>query len=81
MRLPSSFFCLPALFLCCSASLLSQPGSASQAPLIKTNARAVVVDVVVTRGNDEPVTGLSRQSFHVSEDGKLQAIDYFEEHT
>jgi len=81
LRLPSSFFCLPALFLCCSASLLSQPGSASQAPLIKTNARAVVVDVVVTRGNDEPVTGLSRQSFHVSEDGKLQAIDYFEEHT
>lgn len=52
-----------------------------QAPVFKTNARAVVVDVVVTKGNDEPVPALRKQDFQVMEDGKPQTIDYFEEHT
>jgi VWFA-related protein len=40
-----------------------------------------VVDVVVTRRNDEPVAGLHQQDFQVFEDGKPRAIDLFEEHT
>jgi VWFA-related protein len=49
-------------------------------PTFKANSRAVVVDVVVTRRNDEPVRGLQKENFQVLEDGKSQSIDYFEEH-
>jgi VWFA-related protein len=55
--------------------------SSQQPPVFKTNARAVLVDVVVTKGNDEPVPALREQDFQVLEDGKPQSIDYFEEHT
>jgi len=48
---------------------------------LKANARAVELDVVVTGKKQEPVTGLGRQLFEVLEDGKPQALDYFEEHT
>jgi VWFA-related protein len=83
LRLPSSLFCLPALCLFCAASLPAQSPAETQSPatVLKTNARAVVVDVVVTKGNDKPVTGLTKESFQISEDGKPQTIDFFEEHT
>jgi len=41
----------------------------------------VAVDVVVTKGNNEPVLSLRAQDFQVLEDGKPQAIDLFEEHS
>lgn len=50
-------------------------------PVIKTTTRAVVVDVVVTGSNNESIGGLDKRSFSVFEDGKPQAIDFFEEHT
>ena len=50
-------------------------------PVFKTTTREVVVDVVVTKGNGEPVLGLDRSVFALKEDGKAQAIDFFEEHT
>jgi len=50
-------------------------------PTYLTNSRAVVVDVVVTKGQDEPVLALLKQDFTVLEDGKPQPIDFFEEHT
>jgi VWFA-related protein len=50
-------------------------------PVYKTYAREVVVDVVVTKGNDDPVLGLHKQDFALMEDGKPQTIDFFEEHT
>ena len=37
--------------------------------------------MVVTRGDDEPVTALHKQDFQIFEDGKPQSIDFFEEHT
>jgi VWFA-related protein len=40
----------------------------------------VVVDVVVTKG-DDAVTGLHKQDFQVLEDGKPVTVDFFEEHT
>src|SRR6202000_1867612 len=54
--------------------------SPTQTPVIKSDTRAVSVDIVVTRGIDEPVGGLHKQDFQLTEDGKLQAIDFFEEH-
>src|SRR5882762_4407522 len=57
------------------------PVTYAQVPVIKANTRAVAVDVVVTKGQDEPVTALRKQDFVLMEDGKPQAIDFFEEHT
>jgi len=77
---------LPVLFFCCVAPLCAQnpapatPSAQAQVPVFKANARAVEVDVVVTRENGEPVTSLHKGDFKVMEDGKPQAIDFFEEH-
>jgi VWFA-related protein len=57
----------------------SVPDIASQVPIFKTDAQAVSVDVVVTRGKGEPVAGLHQQDFEVLEDGKPQLIDLFVE--
>ena len=61
----------------------SQPTSPGSAPIpvIHANTRGVIVDVVVTKGQDEAVTALHKQDFELFEDGKPQSIDFFEEHT
>jgi VWFA-related protein len=59
----------------------NNPAPADSGVVLKANTRAVAVDVVVTRGNDEPITALPRQDFQIFEDGKPQSIDFFEEHT
>ncbi|WP_348263129.1 VWA domain-containing protein [Telmatobacter sp. DSM 110680] len=51
------------------------------APILRTTTRAVVVDVVVTKSNGEPVLGLTKQDFLVMEDGKPQDINFFEKRT
>jgi VWFA-related protein len=76
--LSSVLGCLAALSL---AAQSPAPTASNPAPLIRTNAQAVSVDVVVTRGSDEPVLALHQRDFQVFEDGKPQAIDLFEEHT
>ncbi len=50
-------------------------------PVLKTTTRAVVVDVVVTGGSGTSVSGLGQRDFSILEDGKPQAIDFFEEHS
>ena len=35
----------------------------------------------MTKGRDEPVTGLTKDYFQITEDGKPQPVNYFEEHT
>ena len=57
------------------------PGGQASVPVFETHAQAVVVDVVVTKGNGEAVPALHEQDFQVIEDGKPQMIDFFEEHT
>lgn len=57
------------------------PNSAGQQRTLRTFSRAVVVDVIVTDHKGRPVTGLKRGQFVVTEEGKPQAITYFEEHT
>jgi VWFA-related protein len=52
----------------------------AQVPVFKASTEAVVVDVVVTKGRDEPVTGLHKEDFQITEDGKPQLANYFEEH-
>ena len=65
------------------AQLISQaPAPATQEPVptIKSEARAVVVDVLVTNSNNEAVTGLRQQDFELNEDGHPQSVVFFEEH-
>lgn len=52
-----------------------------QAPLFKTTTHDVVVDVVATKSDGDPVLGLGKQDFEIRENGKPQAIDFFEAHT
>ena len=47
---------------------------------LKVNSRAVLVDVIVTDRNGNPVRGLKQGDFRVREQGKPQTITYFEEH-
>ncbi len=84
MRQVSSIYLSPVLFFCCASSLFAQsapPAAQDRLPVFKANAHAVEVDVVVTRENGEPVSALHKGDFKVMEDGKLQAIDFFEEHS
>src|SRR5580693_7522121 len=74
----------PVLLLLAVSSIPAQapqsqpPNSAST---IKSEVRLVLVDVVITQGKGEPVVGLRREDFQVSEDGRPQTISFFEEHT
>ncbi|MGB6687753.1 MAG: VWA domain-containing protein [Terracidiphilus sp.] len=58
------------------------PTSTPQAPppTIRSEARAVVIDVLVSDGSNEPVSGLRQQDFEVNEDGHPQHVVFFEEH-
>jgi VWFA-related protein len=62
-----------------STPIPSKEDTAVQAPILRTTTREVVVDVVVTKNNGEPVLSLGKQDFKVTEDGKPQSIDFFEE--
>ena len=60
-------------------SQTAAPGKQS-VPTFKAKARLVLLDVVVTNNNGEPVTGLKKEDFELSEDGKPQFASSFEEH-
>ena len=63
----------------------AQPASASPAdfdtPVLRTTTRQVLVDVIVDKKSGEPVPSLQKSDFSISEDGKPQTIDFFEEHS
>jgi VWFA-related protein len=48
---------------------------------LRINSQAVLVDVIVTDRTGKPVTGLKQDAFAVTEQGKPQAMTFFEEHT
>ncbi|KAA6457234.1 VWA domain-containing protein [Acidobacteria bacterium AB60] len=66
--------------LVCCPGVEGQAKSGEQPPAVRTTTRAVVVDVVATKG-EEAVTGLRKDDFVVLEDGKPQTVNFFEEHT
>jgi hypothetical protein len=75
-------------FVGCLAIYLSTPLYGQRAapdlngPIVfQTNARSVVLEVVVTGRDGQPVEGLQRGDFLLSEDGHPQTITSFEEHT
>ncbi|HZY64040.1 MAG TPA: VWA domain-containing protein [Edaphobacter sp.] len=62
-----------------SAPSLQRRG-ADEFPVIHTEARLVVLDIVVTDGQGHPVTGLKPGDFKLFEDGRPQTLKSFEEH-
>src|SRR5215831_3937514 len=71
-------FCLP---MAASPQFqTSAPGNTNPIPTLKARVRLVVVDVVVSNNKGEPVPGLKKEDFEVSEDGKPQTVSVFEEH-
>ena len=76
------FICL-ALLASLSTLVGSQtppPASGDSTTVLKTKARLVLVNVVVTNDKGDAVPGLRKKDFEVLEDGQLQTISTFEEH-
>ncbi len=65
------------LSLACAVPMMGQADES--ATTLRVNSRAVLVDVIVSDSSGRPVTGLSRDAFSVTEQGKPQTISFFEE--
>ena len=63
-----------------TAPQTASPDASSEQTTFRANVRVVLVDVVVTDRNDQPVTGLPREDFQVLEDGQPQTLASFDEH-
>ena len=83
---------IPAILLslaAASAPLLAQtappqsapPASAPPTTTLSVTSREVLVDVVVNDHHGNPVTGLKQSDFSVTEQGKPQTINFFQEQT
>jgi VWFA-related protein len=65
------------LGLACAVPVMAQADES--ATTLRLTSRAVLVDVIVSDSSGKPVTQLSRDAFSVTEQGKPQAISFFEE--
>jgi VWFA-related protein len=68
------------LFFVISPALSQNNLPNSTNPTFQSNVRVVVVDVVVTDRDNQPVSGLQKEDFTILEKGKPQSIASFEEH-
>lgn len=76
---------LTVVLVCgCFRSLVGQqsaPSNASDSSIIfRSSVNRVVLDVVVTDGQDKPVPGLTAHDFSITEDGAPQRVLSFEAH-
>ncbi len=55
--------------------------SKEESSTFRSDVRVVIVDVVVQDNKDAPVEGLAREQFQLLEDGRLQKLTSFEEHS
>jgi VWFA-related protein len=53
----------------------------ARVPTLNVDTKAVILEVVATKGEDEAVRGLHQGDFQVMEDGVPQSVTFFEEHT
>jgi VWFA-related protein len=65
------------LSLVCTVPVMGQADES--ATTLRLSSRAVLVDVIISDSSGKPVTGLSRDAFSISEQGKPQTISFFEE--
>ncbi len=81
-QLSLPFFPIALLSFCALriSAQSTQSMNSDQTPIFRANARAVLVDVVVTDSHGNPVPGLRQQDFKLTENGKPQSVVFFEEH-
>jgi VWFA-related protein len=73
-----------SIFLIAFATTLHSQTTAPDSTKVATfqaKARVVIEDVVVTNNKGEPIPGLHKEDFEISEDSTPQTIATFEEHT
>lgn len=75
------FAALSVLFASTLIAQANDPQANTPEMTLKVNSRAVLVDVIVTDHDGNPVRGLKQEDFRVLEQGKRQSISYFEEHS
>lgn len=72
---------LLAVFLLHSSyTSATQVKTAEQAPAFRSSARMVLIDVLVTDKDGNPVRGLTKDDFALKDDGAVQRISGFEEY-
>jgi VWFA-related protein len=76
------FWLAPSLLFAAIIPAIPQTSSsnAGQEPVLKTEVRVVMVDVVVSGRKGKAVPDLRREDFQVFEDGRPQTMSFFEEH-
>jgi VWFA-related protein len=77
-RVSTSLFL--SILLLATLPLASQQSPEPGVPTLHVTARTVILDVVVTDDNGNPVTGLQPSAFTLLEDGVPQKLSSFEEH-
>jgi VWFA-related protein len=72
----------PSLLFVAIIPAVSQTSSsnAGQGPVLKTEVRVVLVDIVVSGKKGKAVPNLRREDFQIFEDGRPQTTSFFEEH-
>src|SRR4051794_18442075 len=75
-----SFSTMVLVAVTCAGPLLAQDAVPDSGATLRLNSRAVLVDVIVTDRDGKPVTGLTKDSFRLTEEGRPQSVSYFEEH-
>ena len=83
LRFPAAvlFFSLLAILAAQPSPLLSQTAQTDSSTILKSESRAVLVDIVVTDKDGKPAKGLRPENFAIAEDGHPQKIVSFEEHS
>ncbi len=72
---------LSAAFLAIASPLLAQQSSTPPQSPVKLSTRSdlVLIPVIVADKSGKPVSGLSKDAFHIEENGKLRTLSLFEE--
>lgn len=73
MSRPSLWFVLASLFAACASAAQEEPSTT-----VKIDVRLVNVFVTVTDAKGAPVSHLTKENFHLNEDGKEQRIAIFD---
>ena len=75
---------MAACLVFCASAVMAQNNNGAvtdSGTTLKVNSRAVLVDVIVTDRNGNPVKGLKQEDFRLLEQAAPQSIAYFEEHS
>ena len=80
ISLPFFSITLLSVFALQTVAQTTSSSDSDQTPVFRANARAVLVDVVVTDSHGNPVSGLRQEDFKLTESGKPESVVFFEEH-